>query len=861
MKKLLTSCVLTAAAAGVIFAASDKIQILQNGYLNKSIAVDEIENISYTKTGSEEDFSSMKVDFKNGTSTVLNLGTLGKMIYHHSLGDCPLEVEVTPRYESAQLKITTDSPDTYYRISGVTESQLTELGIDESIWGETLVASDISEIKSVADYYGRPLSSFSPDDIFEKGDQLRDWFPGTIITDNTPIVIAIYTAELQGDEVVPTCEPMVLRFTTRKLEIADVDFAISAELKSNRITVKADAPEGYADMPFYIAIYPQHSVESDGIESLVSSTARSLENNVYNYLGGDWDQVVYHGHGENTFNNLCQGDIYYAAVFGLDYGIVNTVIKTQVYTIPESEVTDDCTFDATATQLSPAEYSIHVVPSNSTTRYAAMLIESSRLTEEYPASLAVAKEIHYRNYTGSLDWADSEFVFTGEQTLNTHTDLLEGKYLNIGTEYSVLIFGIDEEGTRTTAIKEVSVVPHKQQQQDLSFDVSFHDFDNSSNWTHYLKVDVTPSDPEARYTVAYYKSTNSSVNLDQTDEEWINNYVQVQGEYLQLYTGTLEKTMSFGSDYDYEAGGYVFKDYIMFIFGYDGEATSPLYVYRINTETGETEQLRGPKDETTLSFGIQTGEINASSSWTHYLPVTVTPSDDTAKYVFAYLPATNSSVSLDRTDQEFIANYVSIQGEYLELHTGTLEKTMSFSSSYDYEAGGYVFKDYIMFVFGYDGEPTSPLYVYRINAETGETEQLRGPKDETEELTFGIGKGEFNGSSNWTHYLPVTVTPSDDTAKYVFGYLPETNSSVSLDRTDQEFIANYVSIQGEYMELHTGTLEKNMSFSSSYDSAAGGYVFKDYIMFIFGYDGEATSPLYLYRINSDNGDITPIERP
>ncbi len=52
---------------------------------------------------------------------------------------------------------------------------------------------------------------------------------------------------------------------------------------------------------------------------------------------------------------------------------------------------------------------------------------------------------------------------------------------------------------------------------------------------------------------------------------------------------------------------------------------------------------------------------------------------------------------------------------------------MSFSSSYDSSAGGYVFKPYILFVFGYDGETTSELYMYRIDAGTGAMEQLRGP--------------------------------------------------------------------------------------------------------------------------------------
>ncbi len=59
--------------------------------------------------------------------------------------------------------------------------------------------------------------------------------------------------------------------------------------------------------------------------------------------------------------------------------------------------------------------------------------------------------------------------------------------------------------------------------------------------------------------------------------------------------------------------------------------------------------------------------------------------------------------------------------------TGDLTKRMSFASSWSSAAGGYVFKNQVLMVYGYDGEPTSPLYAYVINTETGEVEQVRGP--------------------------------------------------------------------------------------------------------------------------------------
>lgn len=723
MKKTVISCVAAASAAGMLWAASDKIYIIEDGFLSKLLHVDEIESIYYSQDTDGDEYHNMEVNFKNGTLKTFPLSTVEGMTWHKSLGDCPVTIDIMPRHQSAQLTVTTSEPDGYYRISGMPEKYLLQAGIDESIWAETLMDADIEYIYSVADYYGQPLSYFKPETIFETGDQVRDWFPSVIISDNTPIALVVYSARLEGDEVVPTSEPELMRFTTRKLEIEDIDFEISADLTSNSITAKADAPAGW-DGPFYVTAYSEEKVLSEGLDLLVANTVSSLESMVYNY-GYSWEDVTHIGHGESLFSNLLMGDVYYVVAFGVDYGIVTTTIKSEKFTIPEPVVIDDCTFAVDAVQKSPAEFILNVTPSNADTRYAGLLVETSRFNDTYTPEMAVASDIKYRNYTHTIDWTDSDKVFSGSASLSTQASLLDGKYLNVGTEYSVLLFGVDGIGTRTTDIERIDITPQSTQGSSLTFDVSFGEFDDSKA-THILTVNVTPSDPDARYVIDCYKADNNYVDLSQTDEQFISRYVNVMGTWLELQSGDLSKKFSLGSTWDSSVGAYVYKDYILFIFGYDGEATTPLYAYRINSETGEAVQVRGPEDNS-LSFAITAGDFDTSSSWTHYLPVTVTPSDPEAKYVFEYLPESNWLVDLSKTDEEFINSYVSVQGQYLELRTGESSRTMSMGSDWDSSFGAYLFKPYILFVFGYDGEITSPLYMYRIDSETGSMEQLRGP--------------------------------------------------------------------------------------------------------------------------------------
>ncbi len=89
MKKILTGGLLAVAAASMLFAATDKINLYDaEGYLNRSIAVEDIENMSYTSSTRSEGFSHMNLNFRNGASELLELSANELMEYQASRGDC-----------------------------------------------------------------------------------------------------------------------------------------------------------------------------------------------------------------------------------------------------------------------------------------------------------------------------------------------------------------------------------------------------------------------------------------------------------------------------------------------------------------------------------------------------------------------------------------------------------------------------------------------------------------------------------------------------------------------------------------------------------------------------------------------------
>ncbi len=588
MRKTLAICGLAVAAAGMIYAASDKINIFRSGILTHSINIDELDNISYEKDASGNGFSQMKANFKNGNVATFDIDDVQGMEYTAGRPDNPVTVEVIPHHMCATLSVTSPDDDEMYRFHGVPVSQLASY--DESVWAQKLFDADLEFLQDVAGSYGRPLDSFDPDEMFFHGSQMLDWFPSETIPAGEEIALVVYTGYAEGNDVVLTSEPKLIRFNCKQLVDEGVRFDVTADMTSTTLTVKADAIGG-SDIPFSIQLYSPEEVAENGLQYLVGVSLSNLEQMVYRY-GMSWDDVTYRVHGERTYTNRRTGDSWVAVVFGCEYGVATTDATVEVFEIPMAEVTDDCTFETSVTQLSASEMQVEVVPSNETTRWTTLFVESSKLgEEENAAEMYVANSVYWINALNTLSWTDSKMVHSGSSTLNTHDDMIDGAYMQVGTEYTALIFGVDEVGTRTTAIKKVTLQTQSEVSGDLTFEVEPGNFDDSQMYTHYLEVTVTPSDQEKKYVFEHLPADNAYAKLDCSDEEFMQRYVDVQGEWLTLRQGTLTRMLPFAKSYT-STGNW--GDYVIMIFGYDGEITSELYLYKVDGGTGEMTQLRGP---------------------------------------------------------------------------------------------------------------------------------------------------------------------------------------------------------------------------------------------------------------------------
>lgn len=566
------------------FASSEKLTVYNKWNIKEAtVPVEDIKDINYTGDGSI--YNKMNIRLKDGSVKSFSLDNVTKVEYTAPLPESKLNVEFKPHYNSASVNVKTQS-DVYWRVVGCTASELASYNHSE--WGDVLVQDNLKGIIGDAEYYNWEIADHM-DYYFFKGSHEVDWWHSSKFIDpGTEVVIVAYSVSLENGKPVMDAEPVMYEGKTKELTKIALNFDIKAEMTSNTITVKADASD--PDMPFYVTLYSENDFTSNSLNSLIQNSVSQIENFAYTN-NMTWGDVVSYGHSETKYVNRISGEKWVAVAFGVEYGVVYSEPQYKVFEIPAAEIVDKCTFDVTATQLGLSEFSLDVTPSSNGTRYIALLANANKFEDGTSYEQYVAKRINYHTVTKAFDWSSSDYIHQGKSSLNTKTDMLEGEYLNYGESYYALIFGVDKIGTRTTAIKAVEITPAKdgeREDNDLTFTLECSNFDASDYYMHELDVKVTPSDLDAKYVYVCLPASNYSVDNTRSDEEIIKDYITIEGANLRLLSGVYSTRQSFTS-------WGVWNNYRIMIFGYDGEATSAVYMYEVNTETGDVTQIRPTK--------------------------------------------------------------------------------------------------------------------------------------------------------------------------------------------------------------------------------------------------------------------------
>lgn len=345
---------------------------------------------------------------------------------------------------------------------------------------------------------------------------------------------------------------------------AGFDITISSvRQNSAEVTVTPDFPQ----LQYYMGVVPvsdyENSMGSD--ELLVASVVQECSALIEYYasFGITWTFSNFTETGQHSekFTGLIPAEEYYAFAFGLDEaGFATTPVTKTRFSANEVEITDDCTFELTFSDITSQSFDVTVVPSNAGTRYYVYVAES-KILDANSAEDVAALLINMADNNG-INWGGTLYIWTGERTLDTAEDL-NTVQLQADTEYMVFVFGVSNEGERTTEVAYASCRTAEVGVSDMKITLSVSDL-KPGNATvtytpdtgdYYLYGCVSESEYESYPSDAAFMDAMAGQLLGY-------GIVPVSGQHTEYYDGS---TLSAGTDY------------IAYAFGYSGGVNTALF--------------------------------------------------------------------------------------------------------------------------------------------------------------------------------------------------------------------------------------------------------------------------------------------
>lgn len=250
-------------------------------------------------------------------------------------------------------------------------------------------------------------------------------------------------------------------------------------------------------------------------------------------------------------------------------GVTRETVHTQPF-IP----TDDCTFDIGFANVTTSAFDVLVHPSSAATRYYIGVCPKELFDSMGPAAIAdkfIAMENRYE-----IDWAGNNYIWTGDTTANTYSDLSMGD-LDAATEYAAVVFGVSTEGKRTTEVAYKFQTTAELAASSMTIDIKVRNITATG-----AIFDVTPSNPDEVYFVDAL-SNDEYANYKDGKEAYVNEYVEILKQY-----GFFEYSLFKGNQaVDYANMLYPSTTYVVVAFGYNGGRTTPIFESELFTTPAE----------------------------------------------------------------------------------------------------------------------------------------------------------------------------------------------------------------------------------------------------------------------------------
>lgn len=508
-----------------------------------------------------------------------------------ALPESPLTVTITPHHYNLEYTVTTTEDDTWFTVFGCPKSKLA--GVDKREWYMGYWAQFYEDVHAFADFWEKTVPEVDKKSILYHADGARTewWDQDYQITPEMDMVFIVIPAKYTEDDIVIAAEPTVIEWRTKKLEVAQVDYTFTYDPAPTSNKVEVGVKSSDPTIPFAVAIFNKSEVDQNGIENTVRLHLATLEQLAYSNGSGGWPSLTNFGEGSARRSNIVVGDQFVVAAFGCEIGQLVTNIETFEITVPPVSPTSNATFDVAATRLSGAEMSLDVKPSDKSLRWVA-LIEEEPAFASTTTEMWIARKLQFLTRMNGNRWTtDTDHIQTGDAVINSHDNVIDGVYFDTKKEYRLMVFGIDEEGGRTTNVYTQTLSTKSSEAPDeVTFDIKISDFDED---IQQYTATITPSDNNVKYVINNVSADNYYVKTNgRTDEQIMQDFVDVNGTYLTLCSGKQTKKFSISSAFDSDAGAWGPGKNRLMVFAYDGEILSKLYMLEINGVNGEVTVIR-----------------------------------------------------------------------------------------------------------------------------------------------------------------------------------------------------------------------------------------------------------------------------
>ena len=368
-------------------------------------------------------------------------------------------------------------------------------------------------------------------------------------------------------------------------------------------------------------------------------------------------------------------------------------------------VVEDVTYDIDV-ELTANSITANVTPGNDEPYAVFILPERDVQGELDDIARSKISAIEYAIYSAGLgDWEDYTSVGKGSKTQRPVCSGEKFYVVVAGCEYGVM--------TSHAVRSELITVPYPEVSNNCTFDVT-SEAPNGSE----LNLTITPSDDNTRYVVfqkpagkvtnpveyftqnLYYLNTAHKLDVNGDGAAYVHTGAKTINNMTNVFDSEL---MTAGTEY------------IFYVMGIDEYGTPTTAI----KEYSYTPQASEEKMTLTLNFDLES--FDTTSAYYRYLWCDITPSDKEAKYVFDKMKYDASLLSL--TDEEIINKYIKGMYGYVTTVSGDQRKSVSATPPY----GGTTWDKFYIVAFGWDGAPTSDLYMYEFDPNTAQLTPLRGP--------------------------------------------------------------------------------------------------------------------------------------